>query len=145
MVYTKLTKKALRLSFAAHKDQLDKSGIPYVYHPYELATQMDTEAETCVALLHDVVEDTDITFAELEAEGFGGEILAALRLLTHADGVPYMDYVRKIRENPLAVKVKMADLRHNSTASRLDTVTDRDRERAAKYRRAMAILSGEED
>ena len=145
MLYTPLTKKALCLSFEAHKKQVDKSGMPYVYHPYELATQMETEAETCLALLHDVVEDTSMTFDDLAAEGFGEEILAALRCLTHAEGVPYMDYVRKIKENPLATKVKLADLRHNSAPGRLDSPTDKDRERIAKYHRAMALLTGEED
>lgn len=142
MLYTTLTKKALKISFSAHKDQFDKSGIPYVYHPYELATHMDTEAETCVALLHDVVEDTSMTFEDLTAEGFTDEIIEALRLLTHNDDTPYFDYVRKIKGNPIAAKVKMADLRHNSTESRLDVVTPRDIERQEKYKKAMEILNG---
>lgn len=142
MLYTPLTKKALKISFAAHKDQMDKSGIPYVYHPYELAVQMDTEAETCVALLHDVVEDTPITFEELIAEGFTEEIIEALRLMTHNDDTPYFDYIRKIKDNPIAKKVKLADLCHNSTESRLDVVTPRDIERQEKYKKAMEILNG---
>lgn len=144
MIYTPLTKKALKISFDAHKDQVDKSGMPYVYHPYELATQMTTEAETCVALLHDVVEDTSITFENLSAEGFGKEIIAALRLLTHNDDTPYFDYVRRIKENPIAKNVKLADLRHNSTESRLDKITPKDVERKKKYKQAMEILLGNE-
>ena len=124
MLYTELTKKALKISFSAHKDQLDKSGIPYVYHPYEVAQHVDTEAETCVALLHDVVEDTDTTLEEL-AKIFPPEVIGALRLLTHDPDVPYLDYVRKIGNDPLAKKVKLADLKHNSDLSRLDTVSEK--------------------
>ena len=70
MLYTPLTKKALKLSFAAHKDQLDKSGMPYVYHPFHVAEQMETEETVAVALLHDVIEDTDYTLEDLKAMGF---------------------------------------------------------------------------
>ena len=68
MIYTELTKKALKLCFEAHKDQVDKTGIPYVFHPFHLAEQMKDEYTTVVALLHDVVEDTNITLADLEKE-----------------------------------------------------------------------------
>lgn len=70
MIYTPLTKKALKISFKAHKDQMDKSGMPYIYHPFHLAEQMNDEYSTCVALLHDVVEDTDISLDDLASEGF---------------------------------------------------------------------------
>lgn len=70
MIYTTLTKKALKICFNAHKNQVDKTGVPYVFHPFHLAEQMDTEDSVCVALLHDVVEDTDITFDDLTKEGF---------------------------------------------------------------------------
>jgi len=145
MIYTPLTKKALKISFKAHKDQFDKSGIPYVYHPYELASQMSTEAEVCVALLHDVVEDTDTTFEDLINEGFCDEIIDALRLLTHNDNTPYMDYVRKIKENPIAKNVKLADLRHNSTLARHDVITDWDLKRQNKYKTAIEILLGNQE
>ena len=145
MIYTPLTKKALKISFDAHKNQLDKSGIPYVYHPYELATQMTTEATTCVALLHDVVEDTNTTFEDLIAEGFGDEIIDALRLMTHNDGSDYFVYVRRIKQNPIAKAVKLADLRHNSTESRLDVITPKDIERKEKYKKAINILLGNEE
>ena len=90
MIYTSLTKKALRICFNAHKEQLDKSEVPYVFHPFYLATQMDDENSTCVALLHDVVEDSAMTFDDLIKEGFNEEIINALRLLTHKEDVPYM-------------------------------------------------------
>lgn len=144
MLYTPLTKKALKISFKAHKDQVDKSGMPYVYHPFHLAEQMNDEYSTCVALLHDVVEDTAITLDELTSEGFPAEIIDALALMTHDDKVPYMDYVRKIKTNPIATKVKQADLEHNSDLTRLDNVDDAALERKNKYRQALFILlSGE--
>ena len=144
MLYTKLTKAALKISFAAHKNQTDKSGMPYVYHPFHLAEQMDDEYSVCVALLHDVVEDTDMTLDELRADGFPPEVVEAVALMTHPEGMPYMDYVRRIKTNPLAAKVKLADLRHNSDLSRLDEINDRALERAEKYARAIRLLSDTE-
>ena len=141
MIYTPLTKKAYKIAFEAHRDQLDKTGLPYIHHPLHLAFQMSDEVTTCVALLHDVVEDSDMTFEELEKLGFGGEIINALRLLTHADDVPYMDYVREIKKNPVAAAVKRADLMHNSDMTRLDVVTEKDLQRAEKYKKALEILS----
>ena len=82
MIYTQQTKKALKLCFEAHKDQMDKSGMPYVFHPFHLAEQMTDEITTIVALLHDVVEDTDFTLDDLQAMGFPTEAIYALRLLT---------------------------------------------------------------
>ena len=135
-----MTKTALELCFKAHKDQKDKSGMPYVFHPFHLAEQMSDEPTTVVALLHDVIEDTDYTLDDLAAMGFDGQVLDAIALMTHADGVPYMDYVAEIKKNPIARAVKLADLRHNSDMSRLDAPTERDLERAEKYRRAIELL-----
>lgn len=143
MIYTPMTKRALTLCFAAHKDQLDKSGLPYVFHPFHLAEQMQDEVTCTVALLHDVVEDSDYTFADLEAMGFPPAVLDALKLLTHGDDVPYMDYVRKIRRDPVAAAVKLADLRHNSDLSRLDAVTEQALTRREKYLQAIALLTEE--
>ena len=140
MLYTNLTKKALKISFQAHKNQLDKSGIPYVYHPFHLAEQMDDEYSVCVALLHDVVEDTEMTIDDLTEQGFPREVTEALLLMTHDDSVPYMDYIKKIKTNSLATKVKLADLEHNSDLTRLDEINDAALERADKYRQAMFLL-----
>ncbi len=106
--------------YEAHKDDYDKGGYPYVFHPFYLATQMEDENSVCVALLHDVIEDHgDIyDFEVLEKEGFNEEIIAALRLLTHDKAVPYMEYVHKIGENKIATQVKMADLKHNLDSTR---------------------------
>jgi (p)ppGpp synthase/HD superfamily hydrolase len=140
MLYTEKTKKALTLCFDAHKDQRDKSGMPYVFHPFHLAEQMETEETTIVALLHDVVEDTDYTFEDLEEMGFGKAVVDAIRLMTHPEGVPYLDYVAQIKPNPIARAVKLADLRHNSDLTRLDCVDQKALNRVQKYSQAIALL-----
>ena len=141
MIYTEQTKRALKLCFEAHKDQRDKSGMPYVFHPFHLAEQMETEETTIVALLHDVVEDTDYTIDDLAAMGFSKAVTDAISLMTHADGVEYMDYVRLIKDNPLAKAVKLADLSHNSDLSRLDSVDERALARRDKYQKAIELLN----
>lgn len=140
MIYTQNTRHAMLIAFNAHHRQYDKSGVPYIYHPIHLAEQMDTEAEGIVALLHDVAEDTDITFEELEKQ-FSAEVIEALKLLTHDESVPYMDYIKKIKPNPIARKVKLADLRHNSDKTRLEKMTAKDRKRNEKYAKAIEFLS----
>ncbi len=118
MLYTPLVIKAIGLAYKAHHGQFDVTGIPYIFHPYHIAEQFDTETEVCVALLHDVVEDTDITLEELRGE-FPDSITDAVELLTHRDEVDYFDYIEGIRANPVAVAVKLEDLRHNMDESRL--------------------------
>lgn len=140
MIYTKLTKLAMQISFDAHKEQKDKSGLPYIFHPFHIAEHMSDEITVCVALLHDVVEDTDMTFEKLSELGFTTEIIDALKLLTHDDSVPYMDYVKEIAKNPVAKAVKLADLAHNSDLTRLDIIDEKALKRAEKYKQAMELL-----
>ena len=145
MIYTDKTKKAMKLCFEAHKGQVDKTGVPYVFHPFHVAEQMTDEATTVVALLHDVVEDTEYTLEDIAALGFGQDIVGAVALMTHEDGVPYLDYVARLKSNPLARVVKLADLAHNSDLSRLGKVDDKTRRRLEKYKKAIALLeSGDE-
>lgn len=120
MIHSKQVNKACNVMYDAHKDDIDKGGYPYVFHPFYLATQMDDEDSTWVALLHDVVEDHgDIySFETLNKMGFNSNIINALKLLTHDENVPYMEYVQKIKTNPLARKVKIADLKHNLDTTR---------------------------
>ena len=143
MLYTPLTKKAMKIAFEVHKDQMDKNGIPYIYHPMHLAEQMTDENAVCTALLHDVVEDGEITFEQLEAQGFGTEIIEALKLLTHEKGVPYMEYIEKIKYNSLATVVKLADLEHNSDLTRLDVIDEKALKRAEKYKKAIEFLKAD--
>ena len=140
MIYTDKTKKAIKLCFDAHEGQKDRSGLPYVTHPLHVAEQMDDENSTIAALLHDVVEDTDYTFEDIEKMGFGNKVVDALKLLTHDKSVPYLEYVEALKDNEIARKVKIADLHHNSDLTRLDHITSKDIERILKYRKALILL-----
>lgn len=143
MIYTEMTKKAMKISYQAHKDQVDKSGIPYIFHPIHLAEQMETEEAVIVALLHDVVEDTEWSINALEQEGFSKDIINALVLLTHHNEIEYLDYIRKIKHssNQYAKIVKIADLKHNSDISRFDNIDEEISKRIEKYTKAITILS----
>ena len=142
MYYTPMTKAAMKLCFEAHKDQVDKAGIPYVFHPISLAERFGEgqEAETCVALLHDVLEDTDYTVDDIRATGMSEEVIEALLLLNHNPKVEYMDYVCHLSKNDIARYVKICDLQHNSNLSRLEKVTEKDLKRVEKYKKALKIL-----
>ena len=140
MIYTDKTKKALKLCFDAHKNQVDKGGLPYVFHPFHLAEQMTDEATTIVALLHDVVEDTDYTLEDIAAMGFGPDVTGALALMTHDKSVPYLDYVARLKGNPIARAVKLADLAHNSDRSRLGEIDKKTEKRLEKYAAAVKLL-----
>lgn len=132
---------ALKIATEAHKGQVDKAGIPYINHPLTVASLVDTEEEKIVALLHDTIEDTNITEQDLLNYGFSNKIVEAVKLLTHNKNVPYMVYVAKIKDNELARKVKIADLTHNSDLSRLKEITDKDKKRYEKYQKALLYLT----
>ncbi len=139
MINTKLTRKAMIIAYEAHKNQVDKSGVPYIYHPIHVAEQMNTENECIIALLHDVVEDTNVTFKQLE-EVFSKEIIDILKLLTREENIEYDEYIKRIKNNSIACKVKIADLTHNLDKTRLDFVTEVDVKRNEKYKKALQIL-----
>ena len=132
---------ALEIAWDAHKGQTDKAGNPYIRHPMTVASSMDTEEEIAAALLHDVVEDSEYTFKDLKERGIPETVLEALRLLTHDPEEDYFSYVRKIRANPIATKVKLADLEHNSRLDRLPEITEKDLQRLEKYKKARDILT----
>ena len=140
MVYTPQTKRAILFAFDAHRGQYDKSGLPYISHPLHVAESMESEDECVVALLHDVLEDTDITIEDLTRIGISDRQIAALKLLCHDDSVPYLEYVQAIRVDPIARTVKLADLYHNSDLTRLNVITTQDIERVEKYKLAIEIL-----
>ena len=132
--------RAYSLAKAAHAGQVDKSGEDYILHPVTVASFVETDTQKAVALLHDVLEDTDVTEDELRSR-FGNEITDAVVAMTHPKGMPYMDYIARIAENPLAKTVKMADLKHNMDLGRLKEVTERDLKRVReKYEPAMDYL-----
>ena len=142
MIYTPLTIRAMQIAYSAHHGQVDKAGVPYIFHPLHVAEQMEEEISCCAALLHDTVEDTEITLEALAAD-FPPEVVEAVGLLTHEEGTDYYDYVRRIRSNPIAKKVKLADLNHNMDATRFAGV-EVPKERIGyfrdKYTKAKAIL-----
>lgn len=147
MVYTVLTNKALCYAYNAHHGQLDYNGIPFIFHPLHLAEQMDDEISCCAALLHDVVEDTDLTLDDLRKE-FPEDVVSVVALLTHDDSAEYnngkyFDYIRLIKENPIAKKVKLADIAHNSDQSRCVGAGLPEEQLAfwqQKYQKALEIL-----
>lgn len=145
MIYTTLTKKATLIAFEAHAGQVGKDGLPCICHALHVAEQMDDEVSTCAALLHDVVEDTDMTLSDLRERGMPDEVCRVVSLLTHERYQPYVDYVRAIASDETARKVKLADIAHNMDESRIDPedmAADLEGalRRRKKYAKAYAIL-----
>ena len=142
MIYTPLTNKAMRIAYNAHHMQTDHGDVPYVFHPFHLAEQMNDEYSVCAALLHDVVEDTDVTLEDL-SKAFPAEVVEAVGLLTHDPAVDYFTYVTALRENPIARAVKLADLAHNMEITRLEDPAvhaERIKRLRQKYTIALEIL-----
>lgn len=166
--------KAFKIAMKAHKGQTDKAGMPYILHPLTVAVSQETEETFVAALLHDVVEDSDCTFDDLRRAGIAEPVIEALKLLTHdkvggrvrdklrgagvsddiikclmpllrEDDIEYMTYVAKIKDNPIAAAVKLADLRHNADLTRLSEVTLKDIERAEKYNCAAELLTAADE
>lgn len=140
MVYNKLINKAIIFAYNKHQGQLDKSGLPYIFHPWFLATQMTDEDSVIVALLHDILEDTDTKVDELITLGLNKELIETLLILTHNKEEDYYEYIKRIANNKLATVVKIADLKHNSDISRLDNVSEKDIVRNEKYRKSIEYL-----
>lgn len=118
MMYTALINKAMKIAYASHAGQTDKGGIPYIFHPYHLAEQMDNENRICIALLHDVAEDTSVTLERLKQE-FPAAITDALEVLTHDPDMDYYEYIQDVCGNLDASLVKLADLLHNMEEERI--------------------------
>ena len=132
---------ALAIAKKAHAGQVDKAGVDYIQHPLYVASQVKTEQEKTVALLHDVIEDSDVTADDLLASGLSNEVVTAVQILTKKKGQSYQEYLEKVKSNNLARIVKLADLKHNLDLSRLKSVTNTDYERVKKYKNAIRYLS----
>ena len=147
-----IVKLAELVAVLAHRGQKDKSGADYIGHPLAVASRLASKDEKAVGLLHDTLEDTAVTFEDLRLL-FGDRIAGAVLRLTHEDTPGsqalspkqkeerYMEYVRGLKNDPLARAVKMADLSHNMDLSRIPRPTERDHARVEKYRRAWALLA----
>ena len=144
MIYTNNTEKAMKLAYEKHKDMVDKADMPYIIHPILVADKMPDEDSTVVALLHDVVEDTDVTIDNLKEMGFNDKVIGALKCLTHEDDVDYLDYIRNVAKNPIARKVKIADIEHNSDLTRVRNNPELIEKFSQKYSKALEILKASE-
>ena len=132
---------ALSIARKAHEGQLDKAGVNYIEHPIYVASQVDTEEEKAVALLHDVIEDSPVSAEGLLQAGLPETVVTAVQVLTKNKEQDYQTYLETVKKNPLARVVKLADLKHNSDLSRLSSITEKDRERLKKYKKAIDFLS----
>ena len=133
-------KMALALVRKKHQGQVDKAGKPYIEHLCAVAEAMSTDEEKAVALLHDIIEDTDTTADQLLAYGFPASIVSTVQTLTHRHNMDYKQYIECIAQNELARKVKLADLAHNMDLSRIPNITPKDRKRGEKYALAKKYL-----
>ena len=140
MDYTKLYDKALQIAMRAHAGQKDKAGRDYIMHPIRVSERCGDLRAKIVALLHDTIEDTDVTADYLREEGFTEEIMEAVLSVTRREGEEYDDYVRRAAQNELGKIVKRADLEDNMDIRRLPELTDKDVERLRKYLRAWQEL-----
>lgn len=133
---------AIELAVQAHRRQTDKIGRPYILHPLRVMMRMATDEERMAAVLHDVVEDTPVTLADLLEAGFPEEVVQAVDCLTRREQESYDAFIARLKVNPLAVRVKLGDLEDNMDIRRLPAIGEEDMERLRKYRRVWETLSG---
>lgn len=132
--------KALLIAVQAHSSQKDRYGQPYILHPLRVMMRVKPEVEKIVAVLHDVVEDSELTLEDLKREGFSDEIVRAVDCLTKREGEPYEAHVERARQNLLALPVKIADLEDNMDPQRMGVLSDEDKKRVARYHKTWASL-----
>ena len=144
MLYSQNIKKAVNIAFKAHEGQYDKGGYPYIMHPLHLAEEMTTETEVITALLHDVLEDSEISLDFIKEQGFSEDVTNALVSLTRRKDEEYSEYIKRIKNTGgIALSVKKADLRHNMALERLENLTEKDKERLIKYKVSYKELTEE--
>lgn len=136
----KLLDKAIVIAAKAHTGQVDKAGQSYILHPLRVMMKLKTEEEKIVGVLHDTIEDTDVTYDDLRKEGFSEEIIEAIKGVTKIDGEDYMDFVKRAKANPISRNVKLADLEDNMDLGRIASPTEKDFKRIEKYKEAKALL-----
>ena len=136
-----LLEKAIILSTKAHAGQKDKSGEAYILHPLFVMSKMKNDMGRIVALLHDVIEDTEITEDDLRKEGFPSEVIDTVKILTRSKNEDYIeDYIQRILTNSLAIEVKLGDLSHNMDLNRMPNPSEHDFQRLEKYKKAEIML-----
>ena len=135
--------RAVAIAAQAHAGQTDKAGEPYILHPLRLMLSMVSDLERIVAVLHDVVEDSDIKLDQLRAEGFSEKAVAAIDALTKRDGESRMDAAARAKANAVALRVKLSDNADNQDMTRIGKLTEKDLERIEEYKRVRAFLLGQ--
>ena len=134
--------RAIQIAVEAHAGAKDRGGKAYILHPISVMMRCETDEEKIVAILHDVVEDTDWTFEALREEGFTDTIIEALKTVTkHSEDEDYDEFVQRSLKNEIGRKVKIADLRENLDVTRIGELTEKDIERINKYKRALKTLT----
>lgn len=132
--------RAIEIAARRHAGQVDKGGAPYILYPLRVMLRVAPGAQQIVAVLHDVVEDSEVTFEDLEREGFSAEVINGLRAVTKVEGESYEDFVARAALDPVGKAVKLADLMENSDLSRIAEPSQKDLERIEKYGRAIRYL-----
>ena len=133
--------RAIEIAVEAHKGQKDKAGASYILHPLRVMMSFDSEIEMTTAVLHDVIEDSSWTASRLRDEGFSEEIVESVLCVTKKEGESYEEFVERSKKNPLARKVKLADLEDNMNLSRISNITEKDLRRLKRYHRAWQVLN----
>lgn len=135
--------EAVAIAAVAHREQRDKAGAPYILHPLRLMMRMETETEMIVAVLHDVVEDSeDWTFDRLLQEGFSRDVIDALDSVTRREDETYEEFVERAALNPVGIRVKLADLEDNMNVLRFAALGETDHARIDRYHKAWRYLKG---
>lgn len=132
--------QAIEIAARAHRGQQDRNGAPYILHPLRIMTRMPTLETMIIAVLHDVVEDSDVTLNDLRTEGFSEAIVAGVDCLTRRPREAYEDYIERVQQNPLAIQVKLGDLEDNMNLQRLDRLQESDFKRVMKYHHTFQLL-----
>lgn len=135
-----LLEKALVIATKAHEGQKDKAGAPYIFHPIRVSNRCRRDEEKIVAILHDTIEDTDVTPDYLLSEGFPKNIVEAVLSVTRNEGESYEDFVIRSKQNPIGRQVKIHDLEDNMDITRLHSLSEKDLERLNKYLKAYRVL-----
>lgn len=132
--------EAFEIALKAHEDQIDKAGQPYINHPIHVAVGVESDEEKAVALLHDVVEDSSVSLDDLRAQGLPEAVVEAVGAMTKREGEDYEGYLMRVKSNPIARVVKIADMEHNSDLSRIPNPTAKDWARVDKYKKGLELL-----
>lgn len=138
--YELLLQRAIAIAAKAHEEQVDKAGNPYLDHPLFVMENVTSLEQKIVAVLHDAVEDSELTLEQLRSEDFPEVIVSAIAAITKIEGEAYAAYLERVIANPIALRVKIADVTHNLDIRRIANPTEADFQRMAKYKKVLSQL-----